>query len=89
MGVSNYSKVTETDYIFGETTVVEETDNDKTGISGSDFGLNVGFGFNLSESLAIKVNYGLGLADLNDDASSTYSINNNVSSIGVAYTFKK
>jgi hypothetical protein len=89
MGVSNYSKSTETDYINGGTTVVEETDNDKTGISSTDFGLNVGLGFNLSESLALKVNYGFGMADLNDDAAATYYIKNNVSSVGIAYTFKK
>ncbi len=89
MGVSNYSKVTSTDYILGETTVEEDTNNDKTGIATTDFGLNLGAGFNISESLSIKLNYGLGMADLNDDAAATYYIKNNVSSLGIAYTFNK
>jgi len=89
MGVKNYSKETDYDYITGTSTNLESTDHDKTGISSTDFGLNVGVGFNLSEKLAIKVNYGLGLADLNDDATATYYLKNNVSSVGIAYTFKK
>ena len=88
-GVSNYYKTTETDYITGETVTAEETDNDKSGISSTDFGLNLGSGINLSESFAIRLNYGFGMADLNDDASSTYYLKNNVTSVGIAYTFKK
>ena len=59
------------------------------GISSTDFGLNLGAGFNITDDLSIKLNYGLGMADLNDDASSTYYLKNNVSSVGIAYTFKK
>ena len=88
-GVSNYSKTTETDYITGDIVTAEDTDNDKTGISSTDFGLNLGAGINLSESFAIKLNYGFGMADINDDNTATYFIKNNVSSVGIAYTFKK
>lgn len=88
-GVKNYSKETETDYATGETFVYEDTDNDKSGISTTDFGLNVGVGFNLSESFAFKVNYGFGFADLNDDTTVDYYLKNNVTSVVIAYTFKK
>ena len=88
-GVSNYYKTTETDYMTGETVTAEDTDNDKTGISSTDFGLNLGAGFNITDDLSIKLNYGLGMADLNDDASATYYLKNNVTSVGIAYTFKK
>ena len=88
-GVSNYVKTTELDYTTGVTTTAEDTDNDKTGISSTDFGLNLGAGINLSESMAIKLNYGFGMADLNDDNTATYYLKNNVTSVGIAYTFKK
>ena len=77
------------DYTTGVTTTAEDTDNDKTGVSSTDFGLNLGAGINLSESFAIRLNYGFGMADINDDNTATYFIKNNVTSVGIAYTFKK
>lgn len=88
-GVKNYYEEKELDYTTGATTTLSDTDNDKTGVSSMDFGLNLGAGINLSESFAIKLNYGFGMADINDDNTYTYFIKNNVSSVGIAYTFKK
>jgi opacity protein-like surface antigen len=89
MGVSNKSTTTTLDYTTNLSSTSEESNSDDTGWSKSDFGLNIGAGLNLTESLSIRLNYGLGLADLNDDSNVTYTYKNNVLSVGVGYTFMK
>jgi opacity protein-like surface antigen len=89
MGVSNKSKSTTLDYTTNTTTMAEDSNTDATGWSKSDFGLNIGAGLNVSESLSIRLNYGLGLADLNDDSNVTYTYTNNVLSVGLGYKFTK
>ncbi|MFM7618663.1 MAG: porin family protein [Bacteroidota bacterium] len=89
MGVSNKSKSTTLDYTTNTTTTAEDSDNDATGWSKSDFGLNIGAGLNVSESLSIRLNYGLGLANIMDDSAVSNTYKNNVLSVGIGYTFMK
>jgi opacity protein-like surface antigen len=89
MGVSNKSKSTTLDYTTNTTTTAEDSDNDATGWSKSDFGLNIGAGLNVSESLSIRLNYGLGLANIMDDSTVSYTYKNNVLSVGIGYTLMK
>jgi hypothetical protein len=58
-------------------------------IGNPDFGANVLAGYRFGSGLAFNVNYGLGLANLNNDKSSgDYTVKNNVFGISVGYFFQ-
>ena len=58
-------------------------------IANPDYGVNVLGGYRFGSGLSFNVNYGLGLANLNNDKSSgNYTVKNNVFAISVGYFFQ-
>ncbi len=57
-------------------------------VANPDFGINILAGYRLESGLAFNVNYGYGLANLNNDKSSGYTVKNSVTSISIGYFFQ-
>ena len=56
--------------------------------SSTDFGLNLGAGYNLNENMALDLRYNLGLSKVNKDSNpGTSDIKNAVLSLGFVYKF--
>lgn len=63
--------------------------HDRTWVKNFDFGVNLGFNYEVYSNLFLEARYSLGLMDISNVSNSDYYIKNRVATFGVAYCFTK
>ena len=75
--VNNVPTVTSADFLS----------HDRTWVKNFDFGVNLGFNFEVYKNVFLEARYSLGMMDISRVANSDYYLKNRVASFGVAYAF--
>lgn len=65
------------------------TTHDRTWIKNFDFGVNLGFNYEVYHNLFLEARYSLGLMNISNVSNSDYYLKNRVASFGIAYSFAK
>ena len=63
--------------------------HDRTWVKNFDFGVNLGFNYEVYKNLYLEARYSLGLMNISNVSNSDYFMKNRVASFGVAYSFAK
>lgn len=71
----------------GTTTTFSGSEDIKDEFNSTDFGLNIGLGFNFTENIGAGLRYTSGLSNIIKDAEDGYKITNNNIALSVSYTF--
>jgi len=85
--MSANSEIKETQTVGGITQTNSLSEDAKKQYNSTDFGLNVGLGYNFTENIGAGVRYTSGLSNIAKDAPSSYKVNNTNIALSVAYTF--
>ena len=85
--MSAKSDFKETETFGGLTETISGSVDVKKGYNSTDFGLNVGLGYNFTENIGAGVRYTSGLSGIVKDAPSAYKITNNNIAISLSYNF--
>ena len=86
--MSYKAKMDESVTYLGTTTSTSSTSTDKSGLSSTSFGLNLGAGYDLTENLNLGLRYSLGLSKLQKElATGATAYKNNVIWLNLGYSF--
>ena len=71
---------------YGESAYETETVDNKSSLNSTDFGINIGLGFNFTDKIGANLRYTSGLSDIDKEDSNSEIYNSNIG-ISISYNF--